>query len=277
VRHIDPEQLALLALGDDAAMSDDLGHLAGCDRCRSELNGLRRTVELARADDGDDGWLAEAAPLPPPARVWDSIEAEVRADRERDARAAARAPQPATRPEPQSPAAAEPLPASGPAQVVPLDDRRRRSRTRAWWLVAACLVGLVVGVIIGAGARWNAKQAVTPGREEVIASTSLTALAGTPSDAAGKAEVVRLDDRLQLRVDARNLPLREGFYEVWMFDPGTNTMQPMGSLDVGHRTSFAIPSGVDIARFAGIDVSAEPFDGNPEHSAESVLRGQLRR
>ncbi|NYH91901.1 hypothetical protein F4554_004539 [Actinopolymorpha rutila] len=32
---------------------------------------------------------------------------------------------------------------------------------------------------------------------------------------------------------------------------------------------------MDVSRFAGIDVSAEPYDGNPAHSGRSVLRGQL--
>jgi hypothetical protein len=296
VPHIDPEHLALLALGEEPAQPDDMGHLADCDRCQEELTSLRRTVDLARADNGDDGWsagedgwVAGEEPLPPPpARVWDAIALQLREDREHDpalmrsvspvaeADRSPRAPAdelPARPPEPTP--AAEPARAPEPGRVVPFE--RSRSRLRSGLLVAACLVGVLAGVVVGAVVRWPGESTTPRTKETVVASASLSALAGTPSSAGGRAEVVRVDDRLQLRVDARNLPLREGFYEVWMFDPRSNTMQPMGTLDVGHQTSFPIPNGVDIVKFAGVDVSAEPFDGNPDHSAESVLRGTLSR
>jgi hypothetical protein len=40
---------------------------------------------------------------------------------------------------------------------------------------------------------------------------------------------------------------------------------------------FPLPPGLDPAGWRGIDISAEAFDGDPGHSATSVLRGELRR
>ncbi len=37
----------------------------------------------------------------------------------------------------------------------------------------------------------------------------------------------------------------------------------------------ALPADVDLAEFPVVDVSAEPYDGNPGHSAVSVTRGTL--
>lgn len=36
-----------------------------------------------------------------------------------------------------------------------------------------------------------------------------------------------------------------------------------------------IPDGINIARYDLVDISAEPFDGNPAHSGDSIVRGQL--
>ena len=38
---------------------------------------------------------------------------------------------------------------------------------------------------------------------------------------------------------------------------------------------YDIPPGVDPSRFPIVDVSVEPVDGDPTHSGDSVLRGEL--
>ena len=38
---------------------------------------------------------------------------------------------------------------------------------------------------------------------------------------------------------------------------------------------FAIPAGVDVGDFPIVDVSLEPFDGDPTHSGDSIVRGQI--
>jgi hypothetical protein len=43
----------------------------------------------------------------------------------------------------------------------------------------------------------------------------------------------------------------------------------------GEEGRFTIPVGLDPDDFALVDVSAEPFDGDPAHSGDSILRGEL--
>jgi hypothetical protein len=72
-------------------------------------------------------------------------------------------------------------------------------------------------------------------------------------------------------------PRFDGHYEVWAFVAETTTMQLVGSLEPGHVAELPVPTGVDITRFTGIDIFAEPYDGDPAHSGRSILRGQLAR
>ncbi|MDO5663474.1 MAG: anti-sigma factor, partial [Brachybacterium sp.] len=48
----------------------------------------------------------------------------------------------------------------------------------------------------------------------------------------------------------------------------------LGALDGGHGT-FTIPHGVDLAEYSVVDISLEHADGDPSHSGDSWVRGQL--
>ncbi len=74
MQHADPDQLALVALGeplddDDAAVAGHLGH---CAQCQEEVQTLRRTVDLAR----ETVELRTDASRPPE-HVWSRIAAEL--------------------------------------------------------------------------------------------------------------------------------------------------------------------------------------------------------
>ena len=43
----------------------------------------------------------------------------------------------------------------------------------------------------------------------------------------------------------------------------------------GDEGRFSIPVGLDLDDYALVDVSAEQFDGDPSHSGDSILRGEL--
>ncbi len=43
----------------------------------------------------------------------------------------------------------------------------------------------------------------------------------------------------------------------------------------GGAGSYPLPAGVDLAEYGTVDVSWEPFDGDPTHSTDSVARGSL--
>lgn len=67
--HSDPDELALLALGERTARSDP--HLATCAQCQSELDQLRAVVATARRIEPED------QPVTPPPHVWDAVVAEL--------------------------------------------------------------------------------------------------------------------------------------------------------------------------------------------------------
>jgi hypothetical protein len=182
---------------------------------------------------------AEPLQSPPPA-VWERISAELATD--------------------------EPTASAPTAVVTPLRTRRRWS---TGLLVAASLASLVAGVV--------AAVVVTGGSDNqvngsIVASTSLDPL--EDRSGTGVAEVVKASGGKTLHVDATGLTGGDGFYEVWLIDPDTFEMVGLGVLD-GPQGDFAVPAGLDLARFSVVDVSLEPFDGDPAHSKDSVVRGQL--
>jgi hypothetical protein len=69
--HVDPELLALLALG-AAGTEDESAHVATCPVCAAELADLRRVVDLARSA----ATLTLAEPDP---RVWAAVRREIEA------------------------------------------------------------------------------------------------------------------------------------------------------------------------------------------------------
>lgn len=291
--HIDHERLALLALGEQTVGEDARGHLVTCEECLEELDSMRSVVDLGR-EAGMEG--TDPIPSPPP-RVWDAIVAEISADGGRPVRRRGgyHAPDRPSdgptgdlppfprqvvpdRPTPHRVAADRP-PTAPPARddqtrLVRRVERRARRRT----LVAAacaCVLGLAlgVGVTLGLGRTGGSEQ----GRPDVLASTTLSAVGATAGSARGTATLVRTDGHLELRVDARALPPVDGYYEAWMYVPGTQRMQSMGTVEPGTVTRIRVPAGLDADAWPGINISAERFDGDPGHSTKSVLDGTLHR
>lgn len=66
-QHCDPEDLALIALG-EVTSPHDMEHLQACPQCQAEMESLRHVVAVGR----DRVALTE-----PPARVWQGIQAEL--------------------------------------------------------------------------------------------------------------------------------------------------------------------------------------------------------
>jgi anti-sigma-K factor RskA len=241
VQHMDPDQLALLALGEipaGGAEADAADHLRQCPVCRADLDALRRTVELARegAEAGD--------PVPPPEHVWDRIADEVGL------------------------APVAPLPRSDrhSAPVVRIPARRRWVRPVAA-LVAAAAIG-VVGTL-GAIRPWQSDPAPA-----TASTATLSAVTGGPPGVTGQAVVVRGPAGPELRVSANGLPLQRGYYEVWVFD-GVRNMVALGALGPDSTAALPLPPTLDLRTYHVVDISAEPYDGDQTHSKDSVLRGTL--
>lgn len=246
--HIDPDAVALAALGEplDAA---ERAHLAGCPDCAREVASLAAVAAVARDGSGD-------APTPPPAAVWDRVRGELGLAADVDPGSAADAGPRAV--------AASPGPHVLPAAPAAPAPARRRGR----WLAAAA-VGLVVGGVAGglavsAALRPDAETVVAEGRLEALPGWSASGDASVEEDADGRRTlVVRVAD-----ADA------DGFREVWLLDAGATRLVSLGVLD-GDEGRFALPAGLDLAEFPVVDVSAEAFDGDPAHSGDSIVRGEL--
>lgn len=233
MRHIDPELLALLALGENAGDARDRDHLAACKSCRDELENLAHAAEVGRSTLGA-GDLLEPHP-----RVWSAITDEV------------------TRLE----GAVEPT----LAPVTSLPQRR------AWVLpVAAAAAGVIV-LGLGVGGVWSALQ---PTPATVLASASLDAF---PDWAGASGEAVVQETAEGTRVIDVSLALPgtgEGYREVWLINSETLQLVSLGIVE-GESGTFTIPAGLDLSSYNLVDISKEPFDGDPTHSGDSIVRGQL--
>lgn len=277
--HLDPDQLTLLALGEPVASDADTEHLTGCAACAAELAELRRTAIIARATVAD-GQVLEA----PPARVWARIAEEIGMT---DAAATPSAPDsalvgdiaaspaaPAPAPAPAPAAASAPasassasasVPAPAPASGAATPPRRRRA-TVAWVLAAS----LVLISAVGAGA-WLVNSSLRP---TVVAGAELEPFPAHPG-ASGTADVEAGRDgsrtlTVSLAADASD----DGYREVWLIRNDAAALISLGVLD-GDSGSFVIPEGVDLDEYSIVDISVEPIDGDPAHSGDSIVRGQL--
>lgn len=197
-----------------------------------------------------------AAEAPSPA-LWDRIAAEAFDEGAGDgARGEAS----------DGPGPGAPVPAGAASDVAPVVPLARRTRRAPWPALAAAAAAAVVLVV---GGLWL----VTGGDEATqVAAGELVRLDDDEAPAA-TAEVVEVDGQPQLRFTPPDLPETDGFYEVWIGTPELDGLISLGPLRASG--TYDLPPGVDVGAFPVVDVSEEPFDGDPTHSAVSVLRGQL--
>lgn len=245
MQHCDPEDLALLALGESPEDADVVPHLEHCEICQSEVRELSRVVQIGRSIEIDDQLVA------PPVNVWTGITTALA----------------------EGAAADGETPKAASSNVVSLSSRKRRT-----WLptaVAAALCLVLGGVVGGLFVKSNDDgQTQSP---FVVASATLDPVPGGPDpQTTGAAKLERVDGQYVLRVDATGLRQPDGFYEVWMMDPENAGLVAIGTFNANQQSAtFPVPEGLPMSSFNSVDISDEPFDGVPGHSKVSVLRGTL--
>lgn len=150
------------------------------------------------------------------------------------------------------------------AEVTSLEGRRRRRGSE----FSAVIVGIAAALLLVALPLGLAYRSSNSGPD---VSTELAALEGF--DGSGIAE---LDGR-QLTVDTSGLGEGEDFfYELWLLDIDNGDLNDLRSIGVIEADgTYVIDEGIDLAEFNVVDISLEPMDGNPDHSGDSVLRGEL--
>lgn len=249
--HIDPEQLALLALGEPVASARDTDHLADCDVCAEELALLRHAAIVGRS--AIDAGVIEA----PPEAVWARIAQQLQLDTDEggpqigDAAPGASATQP---------------PPSVEVPPVPRRARLPRRAALAWTLAAATVV--VAGVGVGS---W----AVTQGT--ALTEVAAAALEPFPAHPGAQGFAVVEEERdgnmvVRVSVDAESSP--DTYREVWLITGDASALISLGVL-TGTEGTFPVPAGVDLRDYVLVDVSQEQVDGDPGHSGDSIVRGEL--
>jgi anti-sigma-K factor RskA len=242
VPHPTEDDLTLLALGEP--VPHVAAHVSDCTVCDGEVRALRATVDTARRSD-----MLELAP-PPPA-VWQRIADELGIDGA--ARAAG-----------AGGTAGEPAVARPDDVVVPL---RRTPWRRP--LAAAVAVLAAAAALTGVLAAVRGPAPETPTQ----VAAPLQALPGTV--ASGEFVLATGPGERSLAVDTAGLPPVDGFYEVWLLDLAQDRLVALGVLDERGRGRLTVPDGVRVEDYREVDVSVEPDDGDPAHSGQSVLRGEL--
>lgn len=266
MQHLDPESLSLLALGEELG-DDAAAHLRACPDCAEDYAGLRRAVVAAKP--GMDAGLEAAALEPPGPRVWAGIHSALGLSDDVAA-------------DPLGPSRTQAPPAAGPTTAtppppVPLPapeerDSRKQPRGGAGWMrrPGVWLAAAAAAALLTAGIVWSAQQsrpAVTPLAQAKLAPVDR-------HSATGVARVLETGDgqrTLEVRVDKNEA---RGYQEVWLIAPDLSRLVSLGVMtsDAG---SFAVPAGLDLAKYPIVDVSDEPMDGNPAHSSVSIVRGTL--
>jgi hypothetical protein len=238
-------------------------HLRICSECRDELVSAAVAASALRAAARAE-WVPSVIPTPstPPATTpanaapitpvtpdpWTSSTSSVASDSE--------TPEWLTR-----------ISRPGPARHSAARHEPGRSSRRRLAVIAAAVV-----VIAGAIAAALGLAASGP---PVLSQAALHPLQA-PAAAHGAVTVTAASGARQVQVSTGGLPApgQGHYYEVWLLDPATLKMMPMGALPPSGQASFGVATGL-MTGYSAVDISLQANNGNPAHSAVSVLRGTL--
>jgi hypothetical protein len=286
MEHPDDEILTQFALDDPLALdAATLVHISDCDRCTDEIQEIQRVVDAALAAGGRTDLRSLVTP---PALVWDRVLVGVGGSRAGDAH------------HPTSPSTSASFGSGGsaaPTAYAPSDEAagepiwlfdqggelttephagsgatlERPTDRRTLWQVAAAAV---VGLVLGAGVAWvvsdnNAEPTVSGD----VKTSELTGYEGHQTS--GEISIVQQGgDAPQITVSLDTLDRGKGFLEAWLLNPDTGGMVALGVFD-GAQGTFTVPPSLNLSKYNQVDVSREPFDGDPAHSTVSLARGPV--
>lgn len=288
MRHLHEETLSLLALGEPAS-AEEQAHLDSCPQCAGELAAFGRVVAVGRSTaPGGSGLAADEYP---PSSVWEGIHRTLNlSDAVREDPAHRGGPAGLVGDGAEDNGAVSSADDNDGADVIDLQGRRRGAApgraggpepagastrrgagrparsARRWLPAAAAAAAVVAGAAV-----WGTVQVLN--REpETLAAANLQPLPAYQET--GRAEVDRLPDgRRELVVRASGTDAA-GYREVWLLAPDAQSMVSLGTME-GTEARFPLPEDLDLDSYPVVDISDEPFDGNPAHSGDSILRGEL--
>jgi Anti-sigma-K factor rskA len=139
---------------------------------------------------------------------------------------------------------------------------RRRGRKAAMATVAAAAVAVIVSLaVLLPGGR-------SPGLSATLMSLGPPGATGTVHMSAAGAQ------RTMTVTTTLPAPPPASFYQVWLLQTADNKMVPVGLLSSG-RGRYVLPATI-VARYDAVDISLQADNGNPAHSADSVLRARYQ-
>ncbi|HEX9065396.1 MAG TPA: anti-sigma factor [Streptosporangiaceae bacterium] len=255
--HLDPDVLALRALGEQASGPEDEVHLADCPQCQAELSRLSQVTALARSDS------RAAVLVAPPAGTWAAIVTELGPELYSDTGSPAAAPDPI------------PMRRAEDRERTPRATWGRRTSRREPW-TRRLVLAAVVGLLVGAGVAIGVRQLTQPGAPAVVGTVTLRPLPQFPQwkGASGRAVMQRTRSGTRLDVTLR-APSRKGYYEVWLLGRDGVKMISLGDLNRFRTGVFTLPPSADLSFYSRIDISLQPFNGSTVHAPDSVVRGHL--
>jgi len=244
--HLDDDSLALLALQELEPDLETAAHLDGCERCRRELDELRRVVTAGRTNV--DATQGLTAPAP---HVWEGVAAAVGLQDGPSRQPTMMAPQPV-------------------GAVTQLRSRAQHRPVPAW-------LGVAAGIVIGVSGALAFQALELTGSDEpedrLVATVELAEYGDTGTS--GTAEVRGSDQARVVHVELDEPADGGAFREVWLLNADTGDLISLGVLN-GTESTFELPDNLDLRDYPVVDISREPLDGDPAHSADSIARGELQ-
>ena len=146
------------------------------------------------------------------------------------------------------------------------------------------MMAAAAGIVIGTAAGWIAAGVIghtgTPAPSSTQSGPASIVVARAPltplptHTGGGDAQVEQLPDgtrQLMIRLSNDHIA---GFRGVWVGSADLSKMVSLGVLD-DDSGIFTIPAGIDLAQYPIVDISDQPYNGDPAHSADSIARGTL--
>ncbi len=152
-----------------------------------------------------------------------------------------------------------------PIAAPPATKTRARHPWR--WVGAVAAAAVVIGGAFFAGSRLT-----EPPTSQARAALHVV----SPSVTGGGEVVMRTrQGKTNMLVTATGLEALsdDRFYEVWLFDPHSGKMLAVGVLGPGGKSTYSLPQSL-ISQYQVVDISLQQNNGNPSHSADSVLRAR---
>ncbi len=158
----------------------------------------------------------------------------------------------------------------------------RRPRFAGWRVPAfagGALAVLFVGLAIGSQLGDDGSTAPRSSPQQILSSSELRPAGRAGTGSRGTAEVVAgVEGEQSLAVSVADLPATAPgrYYELWLMSGGGKLIS-LGGFKVGAAggRNVEVPLPVDPADYRLIDISLERANGDPGHSAVSLLRGPV--